>query len=248
MLNDLQNQSFIDSIREKIDPSKVYSTEYYGPALNKTDHGTAHMSFLGPNGDAVSLTSTINNYFGAKYSGKQTGIIYNDCMDDFSTPNFSNSFGYAPTTVNYIEPGKQPLSSMCPLIVTDKNGDVKLILGGSGGSKIVSALSQVKIIVLIFIFMSLVRPFSHIKKKYCKVVIKLLYMKSDLKEAIDARRIHHQLFPQVLLIENEFTDVIKSFFLINLNHLRRLSLNFCFQFTQILFFLLVCGRILKVSW
>lgn len=161
-------------IRDKIKDNQTFETSYYGSALEKQDAGTgkinviekqnlkfiftAHISVYGQNGDAVSITSTINNQyilnqfkksiyfyfsFGAKYAGKYTGILYNDIMDDFSTPGLTNSFGFEPSEANFIKPGKRPLSSMCPIIVVDKENNVRLILGASGGSKIISAVSQV---------------------------------------------------------------------------------------------------------
>ncbi len=66
-------------------------------------------------------------------------------MDDFSTPGVVNSFGVPSSPANYIEPGKRPLSSMCPTIVIDANGDVQLVLGSAGGTRITSAVAYVTI-------------------------------------------------------------------------------------------------------
>ena len=64
--------------------------------------------------------------FGAKYAGEQTGIIYNNEMDDFSTPGTINYFGVPATEPNFIRPGKRPMSSMTPLILLDEKDNVRL--------------------------------------------------------------------------------------------------------------------------
>lgn len=64
-------------------------------------------------------------------------------MDDFSSPGMSNSYGYIPSIENYIKPKKRPISSMSPSIIVDNNNNVKLILGASGGSKILSSIALV---------------------------------------------------------------------------------------------------------
>lgn len=75
-----------------------------------------------------------------------TGIILNNEMDDFSTPGVANHYGIPSSPANYIAPGKRPLSSMCPAVITDKNGDFVLAAGAAGGSKITLATSYVRII------------------------------------------------------------------------------------------------------
>ena len=79
---------------------------------------------------------------GSKCIGVDTGIIYNNEMNDFSVPGHPNDYGVPPSPQNYIAPGKRPLSSMAPVIVTDKNGGLKLVTGGSGGTRITTATAQ----------------------------------------------------------------------------------------------------------
>lgn len=73
------------------------------------------------------------------------GFIYNNEMDDFSTPGNANEFGLPPSPINYIKPNKRPLSSSAPVIVLDKKNNVRLIAGGSGGSIITTAVAQVNV-------------------------------------------------------------------------------------------------------
>ncbi len=81
--------------------------------------------------------------FGAFFGGNTTGIIYNNEMDDFSTPGEANIYGLPPSPYNFIKPGKRPMSSMSPIIVVDENDDVRLVLGATGGNKIIYGVSTV---------------------------------------------------------------------------------------------------------
>ena len=76
------------------------------------DHGTLHVSTVDENRQMVSVTSTVNLFFGSKIKGKRTGIVFNDEMDDFSSPEFENDFDVPPSEINFIEPQKRMVSSM----------------------------------------------------------------------------------------------------------------------------------------
>lgn len=111
-------------------------------------------------------------------TGKRSGLIFNNGMDDFSYPNRNvNYFGLRETPTNYPEPGKRALSSMAPLIVVDKtDGDVRLTIGAAGGSKIISSLAL--------------------------ALIRFNSSAISIKEIVDAPRFHHQLVPD--LVEYEY--------------------------------------------
>lgn len=129
--------------KNKINDTHVLSADAYDPSrLNVlTDAGTSQLAAWDKSGLAITLTTTINTFFGSKVMTAD-GIILNNEMDDFSSPKQTNSYGYVPTPANFIRPGKRPLSSIGALIALDKDGDVKLITGSAGGSRIVTAIIQ----------------------------------------------------------------------------------------------------------
>ena len=81
--------------------------------------------------------------FGSLFRSNFTGIIYNNQMADFDIPNVTEIDGVYPSEVNFPEPGKRPISSMSPAILTNDTGDVQLIIGASGGKRITTAVSLV---------------------------------------------------------------------------------------------------------
>lgn len=83
--------------------------------------------------------------FGAGLTSKQTGIILNSVMDDFSFPYFRNYFNLPGSPNNALQPGKRPLSSMSPSILVDRDGDAKVVIGASGGTKITTAVALVSV-------------------------------------------------------------------------------------------------------
>ncbi|XP_040563910.1 glutathione hydrolase 1 proenzyme isoform X2 [Lepeophtheirus salmonis] len=161
---------------------------YGGDFVSREDHGTSQLSIIGPNGDAISVTSTINTHFGSKVVGQETGIIYNNEMDDFSSPNITNYFGLKPSPNNFIRPKKRPVSSMSPSIFVDHNGSVVLSIGAAGGSRITTATAYTSLLNL--------------------------WLDKSIDISIDMRRIHHQLLPMELHYEKgfdgEILDELKS--------------------------------------
>lgn len=91
----------------------------------------------------MSNLTTIS--FGSGRTSPSTGIVFNNQMNDFSTPGRPNFYKIPPTPSNFIKPGKRPMSSTCPSVFTDKNGDFVLGVGAAGGSKITLATSQVSL-------------------------------------------------------------------------------------------------------
>ncbi|XP_077286036.1 glutathione hydrolase 1 proenzyme-like isoform X1 [Arctopsyche grandis] len=177
VLKNLTSAEFAKNTQLQIHDNETFSeSKHYGANfINKADRGTAHISVLAPNGDAVSVTSTINFYFGAGFTTKETGIIMNSCMDDFSSPGFSNIFGLPGSPANLIEPGKRAMSSMSPSIIVDKDFNVKMVIGASGGTKITTAVAL--------------------------VIMRTFWFEQTIKQAVDAPRIHHQLEPKEVSYE-----------------------------------------------
>ncbi|XP_071446688.1 scoloptoxin SSD14 isoform X2 [Hetaerina americana] len=178
LVKNLTSREYAMAIRNLLsDDETSQDAQHYGAVTSQPeDHGTAHICVLSPDGDAVSVTSTINLILGGMRRSRSTGIILNDEMDDFSAPNITNAYGIPPSPANFIHPGKRPLSSMCPAIFVDNaSGNVRLVIGAAGGSKITTATTLASI-------------------------YNLWYNKT-IKEAIDASRIHHQLFPMKLQYE-----------------------------------------------
>ncbi|CAH1233928.1 GGT1 [Branchiostoma lanceolatum] len=177
LVTNMTSRAYADSLRLKINDSTTHTYMYYGPSYaSPPDGGTSHLSVLAPNGDAVAVTSTVNTYFGAKRRSPSTGILLNNEMDDFSSPNLTNAFGLPPSPANFIEPGKRPLSSMTPCVILDSNNDVRMVVGASGGSKITTATAYV---TMQHLWLGL----------------------DDIGEAVEKPRLHHQLRPQHIDVE-----------------------------------------------
>ncbi|XP_068159542.1 scoloptoxin SSD14 [Drosophila tropicalis] len=192
-LEKLLSSDFVKEVQGLIkDDATSQDYKYYGANFTvEEDHGTAHMNVLANNGDAISITSTINNYFGSKVASSRTGIILNDEMDDFSTPGVINSFGVPASPANYIFPGKRPMSSMSPCVLVDQNGDVRLLVGAAGGTKITTSVAS--------------------------VIMKYLIRGESMDHAVNDGRLHHQLVPMEVEYEAEVASNIVDY-LRQVNH------------------------------
>lgn len=89
--------------------------------------------------------------FGAKFLSNKLGFVYNNEMDDFSTPNVTNEFGLPPSPVNFIKPGKRPQSSAVPEMILDKKGNVLMTIGAAGGTIITTSVAQVSLLYITII-------------------------------------------------------------------------------------------------
>ncbi|CAI9109296.1 OLC1v1009098C1 [Oldenlandia corymbosa var. corymbosa] len=143
VLNDMLSIKFAKELQKTIYDTMTFSPPYYGGRWNQiNDHGTSHLSIIDKDRNAVSITSTINGYFGAKFLSPSTGIILNNEMDDFSMPENTSANEPPPSPENFIHAGKRPLSSMSPTIVV-QGGNLKAVVGASGGSRIIAATAEV---------------------------------------------------------------------------------------------------------
>jgi gamma-glutamyltranspeptidase/glutathione hydrolase len=144
-------------------------------ALPESDH-TTHVSIVDALGNAVALTTTINNLYGSAVTVAGAGFLLNDEMDDFtSKPGEPNMFGLVQGEVNAIAPGKRMLSAMTPTIVVAPDGRPLLVTGARGGPRIITGVYQ--------------------------VISNILDYGFDVGSAVHAPRIHHQHLPDALTFE-----------------------------------------------
>jgi gamma-glutamyltranspeptidase/glutathione hydrolase len=150
---------------------------------------TTHYSIVDEQGNAVSVTTTLNGGYGSKLYCEELGFFLNNEMDDFSAkPGVPNMFGLIGAGANSIAPEKRMLSSMTPTIV-EKNGELWLVVGTPGGSTIITAVAQ--------------------------TILNAYEFNLSMQEAVNAPRFHHQWLPDVLIFEpdgfsGELKEVLKA--------------------------------------
>ncbi|MEK8180853.1 gamma-glutamyltransferase [Flavobacterium buctense] len=141
---------------------------------------TTHYSIVDSEGNAVSVTTTINGAYGSKLFCDELGFFLNNEMDDFSSkPGVPNSYGLVGAEANSIAPRKRMLSSMTPTIV-EKNGKLFMLLGSPGGSMIITSVLQ--------------------------TILNVTEFNMNIQEAVNAPRFHHQWLPDEIQFEPQKFD------------------------------------------
>jgi gamma-glutamyltranspeptidase/glutathione hydrolase len=175
-IRELTDKSYAAKIRDAIKPDKAgVSGDIRQGVAPHEGINTTHFSIIDDAGNAVSMTYTLNDWFGAKVVASGTGVLMNDEMDDFTpNPGAANIYGVVQGDTNAIAPGKAPRSSMTPTIIT-RDGNPFLILGTPGGSRIITSVLQ--------------------------TILNVVDFQMNIQESVDAPRIHHQWLPDVTNME-----------------------------------------------
>jgi len=176
-LERLLDKTYAAKIRAAIDPAKAGVSRDIRPGVPPHEgSNTTHYSIADKDGNAVSVTYTLNDWFGAKVTAAKTGVLLNDEMDDFTAKvGVPNLYGLVQGEANAIVPGKRPLSSMSPTIVS-KDGKPVIVMGTPGGSRIITA-------VLL-------------------TMINAIDYGMNAQEAVDMPRFHQQWLPEATNLED----------------------------------------------
>ncbi|CRN01215.1 Gamma-glutamyltranspeptidase precursor [Pseudomonas sp. 34 E 7] len=172
----LLDKNYAAKLRDAIEPHKAGDSQAIKPGVSPHEgNNTTHYSIVDTWGNAVSVTYTLNDWFGAGVMASKTGVILNDEMDDFTVKvGVPNMYGLVQGEANAIAPGKAPLSSMSPTIVT-KDGKAVMVVGTPGGSRIITATLL--------------------------TILNVIDYKMNIQEAVDAPRFHQQWMPQATNLE-----------------------------------------------
>ncbi|MES3013066.1 MAG: gamma-glutamyltransferase [Pseudomonadota bacterium] len=179
-LDRLLSKDYAATIRAGIAPDKAGVSKDIRPGVAphviKEGSNTTHYSIVDTWGNAVSVTYTLNDWFGAKVTAASTGVLLNNEMDDFTAKiGVPNLYGLVQGEANKIEPGKRPLSSMSPTIVT-KDGKPVMVVGTPGGSRIITAVLH--------------------------TLINVIDYGMNAQEAVDAPKFHQQWLPEATNVDH----------------------------------------------
>jgi gamma-glutamyltranspeptidase/glutathione hydrolase len=181
-LPDLLDPAYLDQLRRSIDPLRHRPSAGLAapPPPRRESVNTTHLSVADREGGLVALTTTLNFAYGNGISVPGAGFLLNNEMDDFSAaPGRPNAFGLVQGEANAITPGRRPLSSMAPTLVFRPDGTPWLATGSPGGSRIITTVAQ--------------------------VLLQRILWGANLATAVAAPRIHSQLWPDRLALEEGFS-------------------------------------------
>jgi len=182
--NELLEEIYLKQRMSNFDWKKatMSSAVSHGKISISESNETTHYSIVDAQGNAVSVTTTLNGAFGSKLYSDELGFFFNNEMDDFSAkPGIPNSYGLIGAEANSIAPEKRMLSSMTPTIV-EKNGKLFMVVGTPGGSTIITSVLQ---------------TFLNVNE-----------FKMSMQEAVNAPRFHHQWLPDEIIFEpNAFSKI-----------------------------------------
>ncbi|MEJ8821018.1 gamma-glutamyltransferase [Variovorax humicola] len=175
-LDHLVDKNYAAKIRAAINPDKAGVSKDIKPGVPPHEGiNTTHYSVADQQGNLVSVTYSLNESFGARITAARTGVLLNNTMDDFaSKPGAPNSYGLVQGEANAIAPGKRPLSSMSPTIVS-KDGKPVLVTGTPGGSMIITTVLH--------------------------SILNMVDYGMNVQEAVDMPRFHEQWLPDVTFVE-----------------------------------------------
>lgn len=152
-----------------------YANTHPQPAVVHEPEHTTHYSVVDADGNAVAVTTTLNDSFGSRVTAEGLGFLLNDEMDDFvSKPGVPNMYGLIQGPANAIGPGKRPLSAMTPTMVT-KDGKLFLVLGSPGGATIITTVAN--------------------------VLMGVVDYNMNIQQAVNAPRFHNQWMPDEISVE-----------------------------------------------
>jgi gamma-glutamyltranspeptidase/glutathione hydrolase len=188
----LISDDYAADLRAGISRSRASPSEQFNrvPVLQEGSH-TTHFSIVDGQGNAVALTYTINSGYGSGVVVARAGFFLNNEMDDFAMrAGYANQYGLIQGQANLVAPGRRMLSAMTPSIVIDPQGALRMVVGSPGGPRIITAVAQ--------------------------TIINVIDFQMDVRSAVDAPRIHHQLLPDAIMVERNGIDertksVLESF-------------------------------------
>jgi len=174
-IDQLTSKAYAADLRATIDPAHATASTALTPGHAEGDH-TTHYSVIDADGNAVSVTTTLNSGYGSAVTVEGAGFLLNNEMDDFTgAPGQPNQYGLVQGEANSIVPGKRMLSAMTPSIVLDPDGELLLVVGTPGGPTIITTVMQ--------------------------VISNVIDHGMSLPEAVAAPRIHHQALPDQIFYE-----------------------------------------------